>query len=232
MVNVYNATNVRYNIESPNKFLYLCSKDIYMGGAIVLLVLCIVVLIGLSNSSSGSSTKTTYTPPAKPNTPPYTPPKPEDDEMAKARSRFKAIEQNRKKHSQRTTLVKRVVKRPLDWFVVARAQDQISEAEKLIVAELNKYKVDWYREVAFEGLKFEYGYARYDFLILTPKGIHLIEYDGRSSHCTAQQKERDTLKDKFCSNNGIPLTRYNSKHYYHLDREIALLLMDYGIKKK
>jgi hypothetical protein len=208
-------------------------KIFYMGFAIFILVVCIIALIGLCNSgSSGSTTKDkySYTPPAKPYTPPYTPPKPEEDEMAKARSRFKAIERNRK-HTV-TVQAKRIVKKPLDWFVVKKAQDQISEAEKLIVQELNKYKVDWYREVAFEGLKFEYGYARYDFLILTPKGIHLIEYDGRSSHCTAQQKERDTLKDKFCGNNGIPLTRYNSKHYYHLEREIALLLLQYGIQKK
>jgi hypothetical protein len=149
--------------------------------------------------------------------------------MAKARKYFGA-----KRKGAGTTIrnVAGSVKRPLDWFVVDRAQNQISEAEKLIVQELNKYKVDWYREVAFEGLKFtEYGYARYDFLILTSKGIHMIEYDGQSSHCTPQQKEKDTLKDKFCSNNGIPLTRYNKQHYYHLEREIALLMAEYGIQK-
>ena len=198
-----------------------------MGLAIVVFIVCVIGLITLSNSDTPRTTVNKNTPPY---TPPYIAPKPQEDEMAKARSRFKAIERNRK-HTV-TVQAKRIVKKPLDWFVVKKAQDQISEAEKLIVQELNKYKVDWYREVAFEGLKFEYGYARYDFLILTPKGIHLIEYDGRSSHCTAQQKERDTLKDKFCSNNGIPLTRYNSKHYYHLDREIALLLLQYGIQKK
>ena len=123
--------------------------------------------------------------------------------------------------------------RPLDWFVVRRAQDQISKAEKLISAELSRYKVDWYREVAFEGLKFsDYGYARYDFLIVTPKGIHLIEYDGKISHSTHEQKLKDTLKDKFCKNNGIPLTRYSSKHYYHIPYEISKLMNEYGIKKK
>lgn len=199
-----------------------------MGFSIFILVVCIIVLIGLCNSgSSSSTTKDKYS-----HTPPPTPPVPkhEEDEMAKARSRFKAIERNRK-HTV-AVQAKRIVKRPLDWFVVKKAQDQISEAEKLIVQELDKYKVDWYREVAFEGLKFEHGYARYDFLIITPRGIHLIEYDGRLSHCTAQQKERDALKDKFCSNNGIPLTRYNRQHYYHLGREIALLMAEYGIQKK
>lgn len=210
-----------------------------MGFAITVLVICIIVLYLLGNSSS--STDTSRFDPSKTIT--ITQRKHEElvtvsnrhekekeNELAKARKYFGA-----KRKGAGTTIrnVAGHVKRPLDWFVVDRAQNQISEAEKLIVQELNKYKVDWYREVAFEGLKFtEYGYARYDFLILTPKGIHMIEYDGQSSHCTPQQKERDTLKDKFCSNNGIPLTRYNSKHYYHLDREIALLLLQYGIQKK
>lgn len=142
----------------------------------------------------------------------------------------------RAKNQEKSFVTKNVankVKNPLDWFVVEKAQKSISEAEKLIVAELNKYKVDWYREVAFEGLKFtNYGYARYDFLLVTPKGIHLIEYDGRSSHCTTEQKERDTIKDKFCSTNNIPLTRYNRKHYYHLSSELAKLMAQYSIHKK
>lgn len=209
-----------------------------MGFAITVLVICIIVLYLLGNSSS--STDTSRFDPSKTIT--ITQRKHEElvtvsnrhekekeNELAKARKYFGA-----KRKGAGTTIrnVAGHVKRPLDWFVVDRAQNQISEAEKLIVQELNKYKVDWYREVAFEGLKFtEYGYARYDFLILTPKGIHMIEYDGQSSHCTPQQKERDTLKDKFCSNNGIPLTRYNKQHYYHLGREIALLMAEYNIKR-
>jgi hypothetical protein len=124
-------------------------------------------------------------------------------------------------------------KDPLKWFIVDRAQDRISAAEKLISEELNKYEIEWYREVAFNGLKIsDYGYARYDFLILTPKGIHLIEYDGKSSHSTVEQKKRDALKDKFCKNNNIPLTRYNARHYYHLAFEISVLMKKYGIKLK
>jgi hypothetical protein len=60
----------------------------------------------------------------------------------------------------------------------------------------------------------------------------MIEYDGRSSHNTKEQKAKDLLKDQFCFNNGIPLTRYNRQHYYHLGREIALLMAQYNIKKK
>jgi len=214
-----------------------------MGFVITVLAICIIVLYLLSNSSS--SIASSRFDPSKSITERKhdelvtisnryekgkEKEKERENEMAKARKYFGA-----KRKGAGTTIrnVAGSVKRPLDWFVVDRAQNQISEAEKLIVAELNKYKVDWYREVAFEGLKFtEYGYARYDFLILTPKGIHMIEYDGQSSHCTPQQKEKDTLKDKFCSNNGIPLTRYNKQHYYHLEREIALLMAEYGIQRK
>jgi hypothetical protein len=211
-----------------------------MGFVITVLAICIIVLYLLSNSDS--SIASSRFDPSKSiterkhdelvtisNRHEKGKEKEKKNEMAKARKYFGA-----KKRGAGTTIrnVAGSVKRPLDWFVVDRAQNQISEAEKLIVAELNKYKVDWYREVAFEGLKFtEYGYARYDFLILTPKGIHMIEYDGQSSHCTPQQKEKDTLKDKFCNNNGIPLTRYNKQHYYHLEREIALLMADYCIQK-
>ena len=208
-----------------------------MAFVITVLVICIIVLYLLSNSNS--SIASSRFDPSKSITERkhdelvtisnrHEKGKEKENEMAKARKYFGA-----KRKGAGTTIrnVAGSVKRPLDWFVVDRAQNQISEAEKLIVAELNKYKVDWYREVAFEGLRFEYGYARYDFLILTPKGIHMIEYDGQSSHCTPQQKEKDTLKDKFCSNNGIPLTRYNKQHYYHLEREIALLMAEYGIQK-
>jgi hypothetical protein len=120
-----------------------------------------------------------------------------------------------------------------NWFVVKHAQDQISEAEKIIAAELDRYRVDWYREVAFEGLRIDgKGYARYDFLLVTPKGIHLIEYDGRAFHSTDKQRRRDLIKDEFCQQHNIPLTRYNRKHYYHLPKEISHLLASYNINKK
>lgn len=208
-----------------------------MGFAIFVIVAGIIALYLLGNSSSSSNVPSSS----------MTQKKHEEligslqrteqkkqEELARAR---KYLEGKMKSRSGAgSSVIRNVagkVKNPLDWFVVARAQDQISEAEKLIAAELDKYMVDWYREVAFEGLKFsEYGYARYDFLVVTPKGIHMIEYDGRNSHNTKEQKFKDMLKDQFCANNGIPLTRYNRQHYYHLDREIALLMSEYGIRKK
>ena len=213
-----------------------------MGLAIVVLIVCVISLIALCNSDTPRTTVNKNTPPY---TPPYIPPKQEDDEMAKARSRFKELEKKRKIKAEQekaqlqqqridATLSKvQVPAQSLKWFVVDAAQDQISEAEKRIVTELKKYNVRWYREVAFESLKFEYGHARYDFLILTPKGkMHLIEYDGKAAHSTEQQKQRDHIKDEFCRVNKIPLTRYHSSHYYNLDIEIAKLMLHYNIPEK
>jgi hypothetical protein len=201
-----------------------------MIGWVILLVICVIGLILLSCSNSGPSSFINNVP---------TPPAVENNKHIPASAVVvtdttqKADIEMAKKQKSYIKNVASSAERPLDWFVVRRAQDQISKAEKLISAELSRYKVDWYREVAFEGLKFsDYGYARYDFLIVTPKGIHLIEYDGKISHSTHEQKLKDTLKDKFCKNNGIPLTRYSSKHYYHIPYEISKLMNEYGIKKK
>jgi hypothetical protein len=201
-----------------------------MIGWVILFVICIVLLVLLSRCKSTPSSFINNVPtsPAVKNNKHI----PASDVVVTGTTQTADIEMAKKQKSYLKNVAINVEK-PLDWFVVRRAQDQISEAEKLISAELSRYKVDWYREVAFEGLKFsDYGYARYDFLIVTPRGIHLIEYDGKSSHSTHEQKLKDTLKDKFCKNNGIPLTRYNSKHYYHLPYEISKLMNEYGIKKK
>lgn len=146
------------------------------------------------------------------------------DDMAK----FKNVQ---KRKTGTDSRLNKKTSKVLKWFVVQNAQDKISEAEKIIANELNKYSIEWYREIAFDTLKTEKGgYARYDFLLITPKGIHIIEYDGKRSHSSALQKERDLLKDRFCKSNGIPLTRYNSKHYYHLSTEISSLMSQYNIR--
>lgn len=124
----------------------------------------------------------------------------------------------------------------LEWFVVDRALGNISAAEQLIVNELQRYRCEWYREVAFPTLRTsEYGYARYDFLILTdksPVGFLLCEYDGKDSHSTPEQLAKDTMKNKFCYQNNIPIVRYTSVHYYQMSYEIAKLMNQWGIKKR
>ena len=185
---------------------------------VIIIAICLIVLYFISKSDSGHSSF--------------------------QEERFKSVnngtsDMGKYKRSNRVPKVNPPVgkqgigKKVLSWFTIDIAQDNISAAEKLISIELNKYDIEWYREVAFKGLLTENkGYARYDFLLITPKGIHLIEYDGKSSHSTIMQKKRDDLKNKFCEKNGIALTRYNSKHYYHLEHEIWLLMEAYGIKKR
>jgi len=126
-------------------------------------------------------------------------------------------------------------KKPIEWFVDKRALSSISEAEKLISIELNRYNCSWFREISFTTLKTEKGYHRFDFLVCTPSipiGYFIIEYDGKLSHSTQEQKDKDRKKTAFCLRNNIPLMRYNSKHYYQLSYEVSALMNKYGIKKK
>ena len=156
--------------------------------------------------------------------------------IEKEQQRKQEIEDLMKKKKVKN--IARPTRSSLEWFPVKEAQEQISHAESKIVVELNKFNVVWYREVAFKGLQFsEAGYARYDFLIVLPVGfnkhnIHIIEYDGKNYHHSKEQRQRDKIKDEFCIKNGIPLTRYNSKNYYHLDLEIGILMRRYGITLK
>lgn len=123
---------------------------------------------------------------------------------------------------------------PLEWFQSKRAlENPLSVAEIIIRDILYKYPVHHYREVSFKGLKFtEHGYARYDFLIEVPGGIHIIEYDGIIAHSNPINLAKDKMKNEFCKKYGIPLTRYNKQHYYNLDTYIGKLLAGYGIKRK
>lgn len=121
----------------------------------------------------------------------------------------------------------------LKWFVVERALATISPAEQLIVYELNKYHVKWYREIAFEGFMLtSYSYARYDFLIEVPGGIIIVEYDGVNWHQNEEQIARDKLKTAFCKKNKIPLVRYDKKDYYHMADRIEQLMAQNNIRKK
>jgi len=143
-----------------------------------------------------------------------------------------------KKRKSKIQNVAPVNKYSLEWFPVSGAQEVFSPAEGRVIFELNKYDIEWHREVAFKGLQFSRdGYARYDFLLVLPFGfnkhnIHLIEYDGKAYHSSKGQRQRDEIKNKFCLKHGIPLTRYNNKNYYHLDIELAILMKKYGIRLK
>lgn len=128
-----------------------------------------------------------------------------------------------------------VHKNPMWWFVDSGKVPEPSPAESLIIDILNKYNVVWEREVSFYGLQInKWSYPRYDFLIQVPVGvgIHIIEYDGQLYHQSEERIKVDKIKDKFCKENNIPLTRYNKKHYYKLNEYIHRMLSDYGIMLK
>ncbi len=123
---------------------------------------------------------------------------------------------------------------PLSWWPCDRVDlPSPSPAEALIIAELDKYQCVWYREVSFNGLQVNsYSYPRYDILIVLSHGIHIVEYDGKVWHNTAESKAMDKLKNKFCHDNGIPITRYNNKDYYHLSERIEELMYHLHIDRK
>lgn len=123
---------------------------------------------------------------------------------------------------------------PCSWFVVDRAQNNpMSPAEKIIAEQLDLYNIEWYKEVAFEGLKFtDWGFARYDFLLVVPGGIQLIEYDSVKWHNNPDAVAKDKIKTEFCRKHQIPLIRYSAVHYYKMGYEISKLMNSYGITKK
>ena len=124
--------------------------------------------------------------------------------------------------------------RPLDWFIDPRvAGNKVSVAEQMINGILDKYRVEYYNEVSFYGLQLSSGgYARYDFILKVPGGIHMIEYDSVIWHSQPENIVKDKLKTEFLQYHGIPLTRYDKSHYYHMEECLKKLLGRYGIRKK
>jgi len=150
-----------------------------------------------------------------------------DNKIVEIDAQYENEESMKKKKQQNITL---------EWFVVERALDTISPAEKLIADELSRYQCAWYREVAFTTLKTsKHGYARFDFLVIadiSPVGFFLLEYDGKLSHMSDEQLARDTMKNKFCYKNSIPIVRYSSVHYFQIPYQVSMLMHQYKIKKK
>lgn len=134
-------------------------------------------------------------------------------------------------------IVHNIAANPTDttWFLCTHKDlPAPSSAEALIIEELEKYQIKWYREVSFNGLQFTlYSHPRFDFLLQLPDNkILIIEYDGRSAHSNNVQIATDKAKDKFCNDNGITIIRYNAKHYYNMYGHINSLMKSNGIKKK
>lgn len=113
-----------------------------------------------------------------------------------------------------------------EWFCVENVS--ISPAEQLIINELSKYRVKWYREIAFTSFpSSKYGWYRYDFILPGQKLI--VEYDGKMWHDNPEKKEIDRKKDQFCKKHGIAVVRLNNKHYYKMPATIAQLMKSHSV---
>ena len=123
-------------------------------------------------------------------------------------------------------------KKDTTWFIDDKYPvPEPSEAEKAIIAELNKYNIRWKREVSFRGLQFNaWSYPRFDFYLYNNNII--IEYDGKLYHNTGKTRATDKAKEKFCKDNGIRVIRYNAKHYYQLGMHIQLLIKSLKVNSK
>lgn len=105
-------------------------------------------------------------------------------------------------------------KNPLSYF--SSTDIPVSPAEQIIIYILDKHNIPYIREVSFKGFTSpKGGYYRYDFYF--PKKNLIIEYDGKNYH---RNGKNDNIKNIFCRNNGINIIRFNSKHYYHLEKEL------------
>lgn len=119
-----------------------------------------------------------------------------------------------------------------EWFITDWGNKSVpSEAEQRIIEELDKYQVEWYREVSFKPFMTPAGgHYRYDFFI--PSLCTCIEYHGSAYHCTEEQIANDKIKEEFCSVNNIKLLVYRRKDYYNMYGHINSLMREASIKKK
>lgn len=116
------------------------------------------------------------------------------------------------------------------WFIDSWVKKlTVSPAEQLIVNELQKYQLVWYREVSFRDMQLSPKGApyRYDFY-LPVYGI-VIEYHGKQWHSTPEKLAIDELKMKFCKANNIKVITYSTEHYYRLSCEIEQLMDELGV---
>lgn len=111
-----------------------------------------------------------------------------------------------------------------DWFIDKWVADmKISPAEQLIIDELNKYPVQWHREVFFrEFVSPKNAHYRYDFFI--PSMRLCCEYHGKFFHMDDDKMATDAIKEEFCKVNNIRLVVYRGKDYYHMEQRIKELL--------
>lgn len=117
------------------------------------------------------------------------------------------------------------------WFIGSWGIKEPSHAEQLIINELRKYNVKWYREVSFTDLISPTGgFPRYDFYI--PRYQVAIEYQGQGYHESEERKASDKLKAKYCKDNNICLYIYEVEQYRNMEKTIADLMRSLSISPK
>lgn len=111
-----------------------------------------------------------------------------------------------------------------EWFITDWGKKSIpSPAEQLIINELVKYPIKWYREVSFKNLQLvSTGYARFDFYF--PDHNLCIEYQGKIWHVAPDRVENDKIKARYCIKNHIELMVLDSSSYYHMQHVIYKLM--------
>jgi hypothetical protein len=120
---------------------------------------------------------------------------------------------------------------PPPWFIGTWGINEPSHAEHLIITELNKYKIKWYREVSFSDLILPSGgYPRFDFYI--PKYQVAIEYQGIGYHSSPDRVASDKLKARYCKKNNISLHIYEVQQYRTMEKTIADLMISLKITLK
>lgn len=125
----------------------------------------------------------------------------------------------------------RNVEKPATWFIGTWGINDPSIAEQLIINELNKYKVRWYREVSFSNLILPSGgYPRFDFYL--PVHTVAIEYQGEGYHSSTERKASDKIKAKYCKDNDIILHVYDIQHYRTMPATIANLMKSLQVRLK
>lgn len=117
------------------------------------------------------------------------------------------------------------------WFIGTWGINEPSHAEQLIINELDKYNLKWYREVSFSDLLSpSIGYLRFDFYL--PKYQTAIEYQGIGYHSSPERVTSDKLKAMYCKNNDISLHIYEVEHYRNMEKTIADLMSSLHVRLK
>jgi hypothetical protein len=119
---------------------------------------------------------------------------------------------------------------PIEWFITEWGVGEPSPAEALIITELNRYPIQWEREVSFRGLQLaSLGWARFDFYL--PAHNLCIEYQGAGYHDAPERVASDELKATFCRNNNIKLIYLDRNHYFKMPYTISKIMKGLNIER-